>query len=687
MKQILKIFIALVFLLVASVSVAYARDGVSILALDTIANFDTMVKVSGLAPNGSLSISVTKPEGGVFKKDSFADTNGKAGVSIPSSETRTAGIYTVSMAGQTITATFRVFPADVSAEKSGVYVGKTAVSADGVDYSKISVRATDEFGNPLEYHQIKLVSSRSSDRISKDMVETDSGGLASFFVSSQYPGISTLTATDNTKQITFSKRVSVTFVRAPLNASKSIGGDPETVLLAQAASNVAKFEIENIAATVNLNETASFRVSAVDASGAVVSGYTGKILFSSTDPNAQLPTAYTFLVADQGRKTFELALTLRTPGSQKLIVQQEGNALIKGEKTIEVVAQQNAGNSPVRLTKPATGTYRVNTLEIAGDATPNLKVKIFDNGQQITEVQSNSAGRFSYNTSLLTDGQHTFHAESNGIQSTPVTITIDSTPAQVEQIEIVKSALAPGETTPITIKSDTDLNSIQATVGEFITDLKPDPQNPGYYVGTLTAPAQAGEYTVNVILTDKIGNVSPAVEAGKIRVDTSLQMDSSTSFSVPSKVRGVVATPGNGRVTLVWQAAMAEAGIAQYRIYYGTDAQNPGIVINTKDAGTSWYVPNLTNGATYYFRVVGIDTQGNEGDNLSDTVSAAPSASAAGASVIGTGDLFALCDPGPCPEAGYPPAQPQDGPEVLGMVIASLLAGSAIKIFRRKKGA
>lgn len=682
--KIKKLFIgiaALVFF-VSAVPMALAA-ATNISALDTVANFETLVKASGLNPNTKISFAVRKPDESVIQLSAVSDTSGNAEATVLDSETRVAGTYHVIARGAETT--FQVYPGEMNSEISSLYSNKGFVAGNGADFATVNVRIADDFGNPLEFHEIKLTSNRAGDQIAATSHETDSNGLATFIVSSREPGVTALTATDESAGTVLKNRLKLVFFKAAASSTsvfKAVGGDPETILLAQAGQTAQRFEIENMPATVNLNASVDFTVKAVDASNAVVSSYTGTVLFSSTDPNAQFPNSYTFQAVDQGRKTFDLGLSFRTAGSQKLMVQQEGNALIKGEKAVTVVSAAGPGSGQVRITKPATGTYSVNTLEVAGEASPNSKVKIFDNGQQISEVQANSSGRFSFNTSLLADGQHTFHAESNGVTATPVTVTIDSTPARVESVDVTKTHLAPGESTEIVIRSDADLNSIQATVGDFITDLEADPANPGLYRGTLTAPAQDDEYTINVIITDKVGNVSPATEVGKLRVDSALKPDAPVGFDVPSKVSGVSAQPGNGRITLTWQPAQAASGIALYRIYYGTDPANLNLIVNTQDAKTTWYIPNLQNGTKYYFQVVGVDTQGSEGDNRSDTVNASPSETAGPA---GGGGPLVLCDPMPCPpDVSPPPFTPEDGPGVVGVVIASLMGGAVWRRWRKK---
>lgn len=655
----------------------------SVSALDTVANFETLLRAEGLAAGEKISFIVRKPDNSVVQVPAQADASGFAEATLKDSQTRMAGVYQVLAKG--IETTFEVFPGEMSPTVSAIYSKKGYIGANGIDAAPVAVRITDEFGNPLEFHEVKLTSNRASDAIAAKSAETDSNGLATFLVSSRETGVSILTATDASADAVLANRLKLVFFKAQ-TVYKAVGGDPETILLAQAGQTVSSFVIENLPATVNLNETVSFTVKAVDASNATISSYTGTVLFSSTDPNAQVPNNYTFQSADQGRKTFDLGLSFRTAGSQKLMVQQEGNALIKGEKSVEVITAAGPSGGQVRITKPASGTYSVNTLEVAGEANPNAAVRIFDNGQAIRDVQANSSGRFSYNTSLLADGQHTFHAESGGITSTPVTVTIDSTPAAVESVDISQTALGPGETTEIVIRSDPDLTSIQATVDQFITDLEADPQNPGLYRGTLVAPAQDGEYTINVIITDKVGNVSPASEVGRLRVDANLKPEAPVGFEVPSKVSGVSAQTGNGRITLTWQPAQAASGIALYRIYYGADPTYLNLIVNTQDSKTTWYIPNLQNGTKYYFQVVGVDTQGNEGDNRSDMVSASPSASAGPPAGAGAGIPPVLCDPMPCPpDISPPPYTPEDGPGVIGIVIASLVGGAVWNKWKKRQ--
>lgn len=740
-----------------------ANAGSSLSALDTVAGFETVLKASNLSPGSPFSFSVRAPSAKTESISTVADADGFARVTLSRASTSRSGIYQVS-GSNSVKASFEVFPADMSVGVSDFSVDISSLSADGMASAHLTVRILDEFGNPLEYHEVKVTSSRANDEIAATSDETDENGEMKFAVSSREPGTAIFTALDETSGETLTKRVQINFSRADLTLFRAVGGDPEVALIAVATSTSslpALFEFANIPATINLNEDFDFTVKAVDASGAILAGYTGTVVFSSSDKNAKFPGPFTFTEELKGVKTFSFGASLKTAGTQKLTVQDQSNSAVKGEKTIEVITAAASTGSQVRITKPSTATYSSKVQSVEGEVGPSKKVDIFDNGLKIGgPVQADSKGRFKFTTAPLKDGKHIFHVESNGVRSLPVEIYIDSTPAQVEDADFSRKEAAPGDTIEFSVRSDPDLTSIKATIGDQIFDLEPDLSSPGLYRTIFAAPSKPGVYTVNVMITDRQGNEARPVEAGKITVDPSLAPVSSGSFEVPSKVKSVQAIPGDSRVTLIWQPATAASGIAFYRIYWGRDAKQLKGVVNTKDAQTQWFVPGLKNGEQYFFRVVGVDKNGAEGNNYSDTISAVPSVAAGrnqggvagggayaggsqgrcgvggsarcvgdagqtGAQIYtgdgtynavnglgnygginaggglgadaygldglgdggisgglnGYGNSPVLCDPAPCPEAGYPPGTPEDGPGVFGMIVAAFIGGSAIKKF------
>jgi hypothetical protein len=75
-------------------------------------------------------------------------------------------------------------------------------------------------------------------------------------------------------------------------------------------------------------------VVAADAGTSRDPNLTGTAAFSSSDPLATLPAAYTFVQADRGGKGF--FVTLRTPGVQTIAVSDPANVLAPGTMTMTV---------------------------------------------------------------------------------------------------------------------------------------------------------------------------------------------------------------------------------------------------------------------------------------------------------------------------------------------------------------
>jgi hypothetical protein len=79
----------------------------------------------------------------------------------------------------------------------------------------------------------------------------------------------------------------------------------------------------------------TIRVTAVDAYGNRVSGYTGTIHFTSSDAKAKLPVNYKFKATDAGTHVF--TVTLKTAGTRSITATDTVTKTIKGSQTGIVV--------------------------------------------------------------------------------------------------------------------------------------------------------------------------------------------------------------------------------------------------------------------------------------------------------------------------------------------------------------
>ena len=88
-------------------------------------------------------------------------------------------------------------------------------------------------------------------------------------------------------------------------------------------------------------ESFGLYVIALDASGIPDFDYTGTITFESSDPEARLPSSYTFVHVDEARRAFEA--TLRTAGTQTITVRDAGNGPAPGVLTMQVTELPGSG--------------------------------------------------------------------------------------------------------------------------------------------------------------------------------------------------------------------------------------------------------------------------------------------------------------------------------------------------------
>ena len=102
----------------------------------------------------------------------------------------------------------------------------------------------------------------------------------------------------------------------------------------------------------------------------------------------------------------------------------------------------------------------------------------------------------------------------------------------------------------------------------------------------------------------------------------------------PAAPEGLTATPGNGEVTLTWNAS-TESDLASYLIYRGTDPAPTTPVDSVEASMTSYTDTGLVNGTTYYYRLKAVDGEGNASD-FSEEVSATPISGATHGVISGT---------------------------------------------------
>src|SRR5262249_6616235 len=131
---------------------------------------------------------------------------------------------------------------------------------------------------------------------------TVDAGVHTFTATLETAGVQSITARDMTNS-SITGTLGNIFVNPESRAALTVGGFPSS-------------DAAGTAQTVT--------VKATDAYGNLISGYRGKVHFTSTDPQAALPADYTFTSTDAGSHSF--IVTLKTAGTQSISVADTANA-------------------------------------------------------------------------------------------------------------------------------------------------------------------------------------------------------------------------------------------------------------------------------------------------------------------------------------------------------------------------
>jgi hypothetical protein len=90
--------------------------------------------------------------------------------------------------------------------------------------------------------------------------------------------------------------------------------------------------VTQVSSPTNAGLATNLGVTVEDDLGDIITGFTGTLAFTSSDPNATLPTPYQFTAADAGRHTF--SFTLNTPGAQFVFLNDAADKLSAEVETV-----------------------------------------------------------------------------------------------------------------------------------------------------------------------------------------------------------------------------------------------------------------------------------------------------------------------------------------------------------------
>ncbi len=618
--------------------VSSARTMIEANGMDCIAGNPSIITSSVTVPKENVYFQIKNPLGEIYSLSSMSSSEGIAKVELDSDLTEKAVKYIVSAKlgdsseyGQKNY--FTVYPGKVSLSNSLITPENQVVNSL-TEKAEFLVRLADDFGNPVEGHKVRLISTSINDEIKTVNSNniSNSSGEVKFKVSNSQNETVTYSVYNTTEDKLLKQKAKVVYFDDS-NKLFSNNFSPTFASMGNSAGPINEFKFEDIPDTIYPGRNISFTLTAYDINEEIVTNYEGEVTFSVETANSQyvkLPEDYTFTPEDRGSHTFSLALLFQRADDYIIKVQDVDNEDIYSEKLFIVTDESPPLNDigDIVITNPLPGTYSNNIQTIKGTAEPGARLKIFDNDIEIVSLTADVNGDFSYTAGPLTEGEHNIYvARVNEVgtiidTSEVVTFNIDAEgPEVLEVILDPPESVEPGGAVNVEISVNKDLSRAEVVIDGNVFELRRTA--PQTYEAVISAPIEFGTYELNFNLTDELGNRTSYENSVTLNVTP----DGSLTGVGPSMVLNLIATPGDKRVTLNWTKPTDNPElIKNYRVYYGTSPERLIHAVDTFTDATTWYIPDLENNVEYYFAVAAVDIKGNISEQFEKIVSSIPRA-------------------------------------------------------------
>ena len=168
----------------------------------------------------------------------------------------------------------------------------------------------------------------------------------------------------------------------------------------------------------------------------MVTGYTGTVIFSSSDVKAGLPASYTFTAADAGVHSF--TATLKTAGVQSITVTDAATSTVLGSETGIAISSAAAAtftiSAPSSVTQGVGFKFTVTVLDAYGNVVTGYRGKV-----HLSSTDAKS-GTSDYTFSSKDNGVATFSYTFNTLGAETLTIvdTINGSLASSATVNVLK---------------------------------------------------------------------------------------------------------------------------------------------------------------------------------------------------------------------------------------------------------
>ncbi|HPO05771.1 MAG TPA: hypothetical protein PLQ36_01540, partial [Candidatus Gracilibacteria bacterium] len=612
-----------VFTLIALMPAVNAAFIPNQFSIDTIAGYATTLTSPQLKAGINLNFQIQKPNGGVLNLPARTGTDGKARINLDGYHTTKSGLYQVNwnLSGEkpSFLTRFTVYPDIFSPVQSKVSLNNYNLALNQTLTGRIQVK--DRYGNLIRGQLMQVISSRPEDTIKLENGGlSDQNGQVVFTVKSAKTGVSVFTILNQNTNQAMQERAKAVFTSADL--PRNIGGNIFSADLTGNIANTDSFGILDhfelsFPDQVRVNDDQNYlKIMAKDKNNNTVRSYLGTVIIEvEGDDNAAIPNngQYTFIAQDQGEKAFSLALTFTSEGGKKIRVYDYDNGKINknlsGEKVVKVVEKLDntdlTDQSAIQIKSPVNEqVYGSSTITISGLAAPNTNLKLMLDEAKIDDLAVDMEGFFSKTLQNISDGSHSVYVmEAEGARraSPPVQFSVDATPPIIDKLELnPQTDLKAGDNYQIIVYSESKLDKAEARVAGVNQILKESATMPGKYEAALIAPDKIGDYSLDIVLTDELGN------AGNYRQQAMLK--------VTKLAEAKISEPQNMKIEnnkITWEAP-AKGDPTLYRLYAGSSQYNMGLVGQTNKLFT--FLNNAKVGENYYIALSAMNSDGEESE-------------------------------------------------------------------------
>lgn len=572
-------------------------------ARDTVAGLSTEVLLRGFPPSSTIPVHIAGETGNGRTLEATTDHAGSANVRLRGDDLERAGEYDAEVPAlyNAQPARFTVLPETVDPRQSAIIAERRTIAADGRDALSVRVRMTDRYGNPLAGRPVALIASRPQDRILPVERETNRDGMQEFTVQTAEAGDMLLRAMDLLSSATIESTLAVAAIQTYQRLSAQLGEEFESVAVGfEVTVEPPLLQVEREAQKVT--------VRALDRQDRTVKSYLGKIIFTTTDPEATVPVMqrpnygeYQFEERDQGIRSFTLALRFTNPGEHTLTVTASENPTVRGEANVTVVGGTVQKKRSIEITSHRDGqSINSTTVTLEGKGPPLINIVALG-GREDVAGETAADGTFHIPVRLdPSRREFTIRIQQKpgegSADSGPIVLLLDTTPPDIASITFSPEKPNPRTSALAIVLAEPQLKNLAMHLTETpgsppIAIPLEETATAGTYQALFTAP-NSGSYQPLFRAEDEAGN--------------STELRSALTV-VPKPLAKVENLRGEAKGTaaiLEWDPVPDE--VDGYRIYVGEDVLHALYSLDTGRPVTRATVSGLLPGKTYYFSLTAV---------------------------------------------------------------------------------